>query len=64
VEFFCSPVHMRQLKERFLAAGLSGFPPTYQVVVRCKTSGLRLLSYEYAAHVVIPKPAEPAEQGR
>jgi hypothetical protein len=52
VEFFCSPARMREMKERFRAAGLSGFPPAYQVVVRCKTSGLRLISYEYAAHEV------------
>lgn len=47
VEFFCSPGRMRDLKER-----LHGFPPAYQVVIRCKTSGLRLISYEYAAHEV------------
>lgn len=49
VEFFCSPDRMRELKDRFHTAGLKGFPPAYQVVVRCKTSGLRLISYEYAA---------------
>ncbi|HEY1338866.1 MAG TPA: hypothetical protein VGF59_15225 [Bryobacteraceae bacterium] len=47
VEFFCSPAHMRELKDK-----LHGFPAAYQVVVRCKTSGLRLISYEYAAHEV------------
>jgi hypothetical protein len=47
VEFFCSAQHMRDLKQR-----LGGFPPAYQVVIRCKTSGLRLISYEYAAHEV------------
>jgi len=52
VEFFCSPARMQEMKARFLAAGLKGFPPVYQVVVRCKTSGVRLLSYEYAGHVV------------
>jgi hypothetical protein len=46
-EFFCSPSRMREIKER-----LHGFPAAYQVVVRCKTSGLRLISYEYAAHEV------------
>jgi hypothetical protein len=46
-EYFCSPTHMRELKER-----MHGFPPTYQVLVRCKTSGIRLISYEYASHVV------------
>jgi len=47
MEFFCSPNRMRDLKER-----MHGFPPAYQVVVRCKTSGLRLISYEYATHEV------------
>jgi hypothetical protein len=47
VEFFCSPDRMRELKER-----MHGFPPAYQVVIRCKTSGLRLISYEYVAHEV------------
>ena len=47
VEFFCSPIHMRALRAR-----LSGFPPTYQVVVRCDTSGPRLMSYDYATHFV------------
>jgi hypothetical protein len=46
-EFFCSPTHMRELKER-----LHGLPLAYQVVVRCKTSGIRLISYEYATHEV------------
>lgn len=51
-EFFCSPVRMRELKNLFIAEGLKGFPPVYQVVVRCKTSGVRLISYEIAAHAV------------
>lgn len=51
-EFFCSPWRMRELKERFQAMGIKGFPGTYQVVVRCKTSGVRLMSYEYAAHAL------------
>jgi hypothetical protein len=55
VEYFCSAVHLRELKNRFAAAGLKTFPGTYQVVVRCIGSGVRLLSYEYAAHAV-PRP--------
>jgi hypothetical protein len=53
VEFFCSPASMNEMKERFRAAGLKGFPGTYQVVVRCRTSGIRLISYEYATHVMV-----------
>jgi hypothetical protein len=52
VEFFCSAAHMREMKDRFIAAGLDGFPSSYQVVVNCKTSGVRLISYEYAAHEI------------
>jgi hypothetical protein len=55
-EFFCSAMRMREMKDRFLAAGMKGFPPIYQVVVRCKTSGVRLISYEYAAHAVPDRP--------
>jgi len=51
-EFFCSPVRMRELRTRFRAAGLNSFPGTYQVVVAAKTSGLRLISYEYVNHIV------------
>jgi hypothetical protein len=54
VEFFCSPFYLREMKARFQAAGLKGFPPKYQVVVRAKTSGIRLISYEYAEHEVVP----------
>jgi hypothetical protein len=52
-EFFCSPLHMQAMKERFRAAGLRGFPPAYQIIVRTRTSGVRLISYEYAAHEVV-----------
>lgn len=56
VEFFCSPAHMRDMKNRFLAAGAKTFPPIYQVVVRCTSSGVRLLNYEYAAHAIGDRP--------
>ena len=55
VEFLCSPAHMREMKERFRAAGISGFPSVYQVIVRCRTAGLRPLSYEYVNHVVVQR---------
>jgi len=55
VEYFCSALHLRELRNRFAASGLKTFPGTYQVVVRCTGSGVRLLSYEYAAHAV-PRP--------
>lgn len=55
VEFLCSATHMREMKKRFQDAGLPGFPAVYQVVVRCRTAGLRPISYEYAAHVVVSR---------
>ena len=58
VEYFCSRDRMRELKARFAAAGLPGFPPNYQVVVRCQTEGIRLLSYAYESHVIATKPPE------
>ncbi len=51
-EFFCSPGRMKEMRDRFRAAGWKGFPPSYQVIVRCKTSGIRLISYEYAGHEI------------
>jgi hypothetical protein len=54
-EFFSSPAHMRDLRNRFVTAGLPGFPSSYQLLVRSKTVGLRLLSYEYASHVLVQK---------
>jgi hypothetical protein len=54
-EFFSSPARMAEMKERFTAAGIRGFPASYQVVVRCKTYGLRLMSYDYEMHAVIQK---------
>lgn len=48
---------MKEMKDRLLASGLKGFPPTYQIVVHCKTSGVRLMSYEYGTHVVVGREA-------
>lgn len=53
VEFFCSAARMREFKDRLR---LKSLPPVYQIVVRCKTSGVRLLSYEYAAHAIPDHP--------
>jgi hypothetical protein len=50
VEYFCSPAHLEAMRARFRTTGLDGFPPVYQVIVRARTVGLRLISYEYAAH--------------
>ncbi|SPE27408.1 conserved hypothetical protein [Candidatus Sulfopaludibacter sp. SbA3] len=57
-EFFCSPIHMGAMKDRFRAAGLKGFPPAYQIILRTRTSGVRLISYQYVTHEVVPKSAD------
>jgi hypothetical protein len=40
---------------------MGGFPPNYQVVVRCTSSGMRLMAYHYETHVIVDKPLEPAK---
>jgi hypothetical protein len=35
-----------------VAAGLKDFPPEYQVVVRCRVIGGRLISYEYLTQAI------------
>lgn len=52
-EFFSSPRSMKELKARFVREGLTGFPPSYQVVVRCTFGNLLLLNYEYRMHRVL-----------
>ncbi|HXK03309.1 MAG TPA: hypothetical protein VMS37_12960 [Verrucomicrobiae bacterium] len=59
VEFFCSASSMRDLRQRFAAQGVHGFPPNYQVVVLCITSGVRLISCQYEMHVIVDKPLGP-----
>jgi hypothetical protein len=54
-EFFCSPARMSAMRERFRAAGVKGFPSAYQIVVRARTSGVRLISYEYVTHEIVRK---------
>ncbi len=55
MEFFSTEEKMKDLKARFLRAGLPGFPSSYQVVVKCTTSGFRLLSTEYQSHTILQK---------
>jgi hypothetical protein len=50
MEFFASTASMTDLARRFSSKGMSRFPSSYQVVVRCKTSQTLLLSYEFAAY--------------
>ncbi|HEX6738688.1 MAG TPA: hypothetical protein VF310_10465 [Vicinamibacteria bacterium] len=54
LEFFASPARLRALRERFKAEKQAGFPPAYQVVVRCRVHGSQALSGEYEAHALLP----------
>ncbi|HTS63211.1 MAG TPA: hypothetical protein VMH28_14385 [Candidatus Acidoferrales bacterium] len=50
---------MRDFRQRLAAQGINGFPPNYQVVIRCTTSGLRLIRYQYQTHVIVDRPLDP-----
>jgi hypothetical protein len=52
-DFFSSPEHIAQLRQRFRREGIKGFPPSYQVLVRCKLSDGLLLSTECVHTVVL-----------
>ena len=56
VEFFCSAASMRDLRQR-----MGGFPPNYQVVIRCTASGVRLMTYHYETHVIVDKRLETGQ---
>jgi hypothetical protein len=53
VEFFASPERLLELKRHFQKDGLSGFPQSYQLVVRCTADDSLPLSCGYAAHHVL-----------
>ena len=53
LEFFKSPQALRGLKARFRREGQDGFPPAYQVVVRCGMDHNLALTWEYATHQTI-----------
>jgi hypothetical protein len=53
MEFFASAAHMQKLLDRFRNEALPGFPPSYQVVVRCRVQSGQTISAEYADHVVL-----------
>jgi len=54
-EFFSQPDTLRQLRSRFTADGISGFPKAYQAVVRCRSNDTLLLAAEHVAHAVITR---------
>ena len=54
-EFFSSPNSMRELRARFAKEGINGFPRAYQVVLRCQSDNVALLSSIYEAHRVLDR---------
>ena len=54
-EFFASPRSLQILKAIFAKEGVTGFPPAYQVVVKCTFSNMLLISYEYHSHKILQK---------
>ncbi len=55
IEFFSSAASMRDLRQRFLREGLSGFPKAYQVVVKCRSTDTFLQATGYVAHHVLER---------
>jgi hypothetical protein len=54
MEFFASASGMRTLRDRLRADGEEGFPPAYQVVVRCDLYLSQPVAGTYQAHAVLP----------
>jgi hypothetical protein len=52
-EYFSSPSHMRDLKRRLAKEGYAHFPPSYQVVVRCRIDSNLPTSVSYEGHAVL-----------
>jgi hypothetical protein len=53
MEFFSSPVKLRQLKQQFAQQGHRRIPAVYQVVIRSRTDDSLLLSFDCEWHGVI-----------
>ena len=49
-EYFASPRSLKALRARFAQQGIVGFPPAYQVVVKCRFENYELIGAEYSAH--------------
>jgi hypothetical protein len=54
IEYFSSSRQLRELKSRFRKEGYSGFPPFYQVVLRCKLDSNTATTFAYETHVILP----------
>jgi len=52
-EYFSSPSHMRELRQRFAKQGYAHFPASYQVVIRCRLDSNLPTSVGYVTHAVL-----------
>ncbi len=52
-EFFTSPKHLLQFKERLKREGHSTIPNSYQIVVKCGSHTALPVSFDYVAHALI-----------
>lgn len=63
-EFFSSASHLQKLKDRLAAQGQRGFPPAYQVVVRCQADNYQLVSYGFETLRIFQPSMEAATPAR
>jgi hypothetical protein len=54
-EYFASVNHLRQLKARFQTEGVSGFPKSYQVLLRARAISHLPVHVEYVSHRTIER---------
>lgn len=54
VDYLANPDHLRQLERRFIDQGLSGLPPSFQVLLRCKVDENLPLVASYVSHHRLP----------
>ena len=54
-QFFSSARGLQKLQADLARQGIKGFPPAYQVVVKCTFGDLLMISYEYASLKVLQK---------
>lgn len=56
IDYFRSSAALEDLAKRFRQEGQKGFPPAYQVIVRCGVDGETAISAVYEKHVVMRTP--------
>jgi hypothetical protein len=54
-EYFSSPHSLKALQSILAKEGVRGFPPAYQVVVKCRFENMLLVGGEYYTHRVLQK---------